>query len=137
MGIVTGRQGVIWAGTLGWVLLAYPILPAVIYGLFFTRANNRGGTVPGAADNLSACGIAVALCRFLVQHPEHIPADTEIRFITFGGEEAGLRGSRRYVERHLRELKLLDARLVNVETVAHPDIVILSSEASGTVQNSP
>ena len=135
--VFTGRADRLRPGGLVWVLLAYPIVPAVIYGLFFNRGRQGGGTVPGAADNLSACAVAVALCRFLVRHPDHIPADTEVRFITFGSEEAGMRGSRRYVERHREELRNLDARLLNVETVAHTDIVILSSEASGTVRNSP
>ena len=96
----------------------------------------NGGTVPGAADNLSASAIAVALCRFLVEHPSFIPDDTEIRFISFGGEEAGLRGSRRYVERHLDELKRLDAHLLNFETVAHPEIGIMTTDLGG-VKNSP
>jgi aminopeptidase YwaD len=72
-----------------------------------------------------------------VQNPSYIPADTEIRFVSFGSEEAGLRGSRRYVERHLDELKRLDTRLLNIETVAHPEIAILTSDVNGTVKNSP
>ena len=93
--------------------------------------------MPGAADNLSASALAVAMCRFLVQNPSYIPDDTEIRFVSFGSEEAGLRGSRRYVERHLDELKRLDARLLNFETVAHPEITILTSDMNGAVKNSP
>ena len=93
--------------------------------------------MPGAADNLSASALSVAMCRFLVKNPSYIPADTEIRFVSFGSEEAGLRGSRRYVERHLDELKRLDARLLNFETVAHPEIDILTSDVNGTVKNSP
>jgi Zn-dependent M28 family amino/carboxypeptidase len=77
------------------------------------------------------------MCRFLVKNPSYIPANTEIRFVSFGSEEAGLRGSRRYVERHLEELKRLDARLLNFETVAHPEIAILASDVNGTVKNSP
>jgi len=92
--------------------------------------------VPGAADNLSACALVVTMCRFLSQYPSYIPADTEIRFVSFGSEEAGLRGSRRYVERHLDELKSLDTQLLNFETVAYPEILILSSDGSGTVKNS-
>ena len=80
------------------------------------QGRENGGTVPGAADNLSASALAVAMCRFLVKNPSYIPDDTEIRFISFGSEEAGLRGSRRYVERHLDELKRLDARLLNFES---------------------
>ena len=93
--------------------------------------------MPGAADNLSACALAVTMCRFLVKNPSYIPDDTEIRFISFGSEEAGCRGSRRYVERHLDELKWMDARLLNFETVAHPEMTILTSDANGTLKNSP
>ena len=72
-----------------------------------------------------------------MRNPSCIPEDTEIRFITFGGEEAGYRGSRRYVQRHLDELKRLDVRLLNYETITHPEIAILTSETNGTVKNSP
>jgi aminopeptidase YwaD len=79
----------------------------------------------------------VAMCRFLVKNPAYIPDDTEIRFLSFGSEEAGCRGSRRYVARHLDELKRLDARLLNYETIAHPEPIVLTSETNGTVKNSP
>jgi Zn-dependent M28 family amino/carboxypeptidase len=76
------------------------------------------------------------MCRFLVQNPSFIPVGTEIRFITFGSEEAGVRGSRRYVQQHLEELQRMDARLLNFETIVHPEIAILTSEVNGTVKNS-
>jgi len=136
-GMITGNADIVRIGTLGWVMLAYPIAPSIVYGMFFNRGRKNGGTVPGAADNLSASALAVAMCRFLVNNPTYIPADTEIRFISFGSEEAGYRGSRRYVERHLDELKRLDARLLNFETVAHPEITIFTADANGTVKNSP
>lgn len=110
---------------------------AVIVGVFFTHGRTGGGIVPGAVDNLAASALAVALSRFLVMHPADIPADTEVRFVSFGSEEAGLRGSRRYVERHRDELRRLDARLLNFETVAHPEIAILTSDVNGTVRNAP
>lgn len=137
VGVISGNEGVIRAGTLGWVLLVYPIVPAMIYALFLTRGKKNGGIVPGAADNLSACAVMVAMCRFLVKNPDHIPADTEICFISFGSEEAGLRGSKRYVERHLDELKQLDTRVLNYEIVAYPEISIMVSDVNGTVKNSP
>lgn len=135
-GAIAGRDALIRAGTLGWVLLAYPMVPAIVFGLFFNRGRRNGGTVPGAVDNLSACGLAVALCRFLVRNPTCIPADTEIRFVTFGSEEAGLRGSRRYVERHLAELTRLDARVLNIEMAAHPETTITTTDVRG-VKNAP
>ncbi|HEX7974815.1 MAG TPA: M28 family peptidase [Anaerolineales bacterium] len=137
MGVITGNAGLVRSGTLGWVLLAYPILPASVFGLFFNRGRQNGGTVPGAADNLAASALGVAMCRFLVNNPAYIPPETEIRFISFGSEEAGLRGSRRYVARHLAELRRLDARLLNFEVVADPEIAILTSDVNGTVKNSP
>jgi Zn-dependent M28 family amino/carboxypeptidase len=63
--------------------------------------------------------------------------DTEIRFISFGSEEAGVRGSRHYVQRHLGELKSLEARLLNYETVAYPEIAICTADMNGAVKNSP
>ncbi len=136
-GLITDNSDIVHLGTLGWIIMVYPIVPAIIFVMFWHQRGVKGGIVPGAMDNLSACAITVAMCRFLVKNPAHIPDDTEIRFITFGSEEAGLRGSRRYVERHLDELKCLDARTLNYEMVVHPEIAILTSEVNGTVKNSP
>lgn len=136
-GVVMGAAGLVQVGTLSGVLLAYPVLSSAVLMLFFITGRKNGGNVPGAADNLSACGVVVAACRFLAENPEYVPADTEIRFVTFGSEEAGLRGSRRYVERHREELKRLDARLLNLEIVADTEIGILTSEINGSVKNSP
>jgi aminopeptidase YwaD len=137
MGIVTGNGDLVRIGTLGWVMLACPIIPSVIFAVFFNMGRKNGGTVPGAVDNLSGSALAIAMCRFLVKNPSYIPADTEIRFVSFGSEEAGVRGSRRYVERHLDELKQLDARVLNFEMVAHPEISVLATDVNGTVKNSP
>ncbi len=136
-GIITGNENMVQIGTMGWAMLAYPIAPAIIFALFFNRGRKNGGNVPGAVDNLAASALTVAMCRFLAKNPSYIPDDTEIRFVSFGSEEAGLRGSRRYVERHLDELQRLDARLLNFEMVANPEIAILTSDANGFVKNSP
>ena len=136
-GLILGNKAVVAFGTIGWVLLVFPIVPAMIFVLFLNRGRKNGGIVPGAADNLSACAVSAAMCRFWVTNSDFIPDDTEIRFISFGSEEAGLRGSRRYVERHLDELKRLDARVLNYEIIAHPVISILTSDVNGTVKNSP
>jgi protein-S-isoprenylcysteine O-methyltransferase Ste14 len=134
--VVSGNEPLIRISTFGWILFVYPILPAIVFTIFFARGRENGGRVPGAADNLSGCALVVAMCRFLVDNPSCIPEDTEIRFITFGSEEAGVRGSRRYVQRHLGELQRADARLLNFETIVDPEVAILTSEANGIVKNS-
>lgn len=137
LGVIAANPAIVRVGTLGWIALVYPIVPSILFALFFEGRRKNGGTVPGAVDNLAASALAVAVCRFLVQHPAFIPDEVEVRFVSFGSEEAGYRGSRRYVARHLDELQRLDVRLLNCEMAAHPEITILSSEANGTVKNSP
>lgn len=137
LGMITDNAAVMHAGTLEWVLLACPIAPAIIFALFFTRKGKDGGNVPGAADNFSASALSVEMCRFLARNTSYISAGIEIRFISFRAEEAGCRGSRRYLKYHLNELKRLDARMLNTETIASQEFVILSSEINGTVKNSP
>ncbi len=137
VGLVIGNEAVARAGTIEWIVLVYPIVPAMIYATILTQGKKNGGIVPGAADNLSACAVAVALCRYLEENPAIIPDDTEVRIITFGSEEAGCRGSKRYVDRHLAELKQLDTRLLNYEIIAYPEISILSSDLNGTVKYTP
>jgi Peptidase family M28 len=137
LGVLFNSQAMVGLGTIGWVVLVFPIIPAMFYALFLTRGKKNGGIVPGAADNLSACGVVVAMSRYLAQHPSEIPDDTEVRFITFGSEEVGLRGSRRFVARHLEELKRLDVRVLNYEIIAYPEISILEREVNGTVKCSP
>lgn len=124
-------------GIAGWLVLGCLVAPAIVVGSLFTRGRRGGGNVPGAVDNLAACAITVALCKFLVEHPDEIPRDTEIRFITFGAEEAGTRGSRRYVARHRDELARLDARLLNLEMVGDPVITIFTSDLNRRVKHSP
>ncbi len=136
-GLVIGNELVVRTGTLGWLILIFPIGPAMVYAAFLTQGKKNGGIVPGAADNLSASAVTVAMCRFLVENPEYIPEETELRFISFGSEEAGCRGSKRYVTRHLDELQRMDTRVLNYEIVAHPVISILASDLNGFVKYSP
>ena len=137
IGVILGNEEVIRLGTLGWLLMVFPIGPAIIYAAFLNGGMQDGGVVPGAADNLSACGVVVAMSRYLANNPSDIPDETEIRFITFGSEEAGLRGSRRYVKAHLDELKALDTRLMNYEIIAYPEIAILAADVNGTLKFFP
>jgi len=92
-------------------------IPALIGLFFFVSGDKKANTVPGAVDNLSAVAVVLGLGRYLKEHKELIPPNTEIRLISFGCEEAGLRGAYRYVEAHLEELKQYDAVDINMDGV--------------------
>ena len=72
---------------------------------FFVSPGEKANKVPGAVDNLSAVSIVLGVGRYLRKHPDLIPPNTEVRLISFGCEEAGLRGAYRYAEAHLKELQ--------------------------------
>lgn len=137
IGIALDLPGWVSYGGIGKMALIMPIIPAAFFAFFFLGTGKNGGQVPGAADNLSGSMLTVAVGRILMRHPELIPDNTEIRLISFGCEEAGMRGSRRYVERHLDELKESDAMFFNIETVADTVVNIMKSDCNGLCKNSP
>lgn len=61
---------------------------------------------PGAMDNASGTALLLALARYIVVHPQRY----SIAFLAFSGEEAGLLGSRHYVDHPwfpLKKIKML------------------------------
>ncbi|MCK4380421.1 MAG: M28 family peptidase [Candidatus Lokiarchaeota archaeon] len=112
-------------------LLIIGAIPLVIL-LFFVTPGKRANKVPGAVDNLSAVAIVLGIGRFLKNHKEVIPKNTEIRLISFGCEEAFLRGAYRYVEAHLEELKNYDAECVNLDTIQSIDYLTFSDKEPTT-----
>ena len=98
------------------ILSIIGIVPLI--GLFFfVTPGERANRVPGAVDNLSADAIVLGMGKFLKEHPEYIPKNTEIRLISFGCEEAGLRGAYRYVEKHLEEFRKKNVECVNMDAI--------------------
>jgi len=101
-------------------LVIIGIIP-ITFLFFFVTPGKKANKVPGAVDNLSAVAIILAIGRFLKNHKELIPKNTEIRLISFGCEEAFLRGAYRYVESHLEELRNYDAECVNLDGIQSID----------------
>ncbi|MBN2154087.1 MAG: M28 family peptidase, partial [Candidatus Lokiarchaeota archaeon] len=101
--------------------------PAMVLLWFFTSSGERGNVVPGAVDNLSAVAVVLAIGRHVRKHPEIVPAGTEIRLISFGCEEAALRGARRFVEAHRPELEHSDFQLVNMDGLQSPKSFMIFS----------
>ncbi|MFW9999227.1 MAG: M28 family metallopeptidase [Candidatus Hodarchaeota archaeon] len=99
--------------------------PFIILLYFFVPLGDKGNVVPGAADNLSSCSVILGLGRYLKRNREVIPPNTEIRLISFGCEEVGLRGSYRYVEAHYEELKKYNTLIVNMDGLEKPDHIYI------------
>lgn len=112
-------------------------IPAFIGLFLFVSPGEKANKVPGAVDNLSAVAIILALAQYLKTNKEIIPNNTEIKLISFGCEEAGLRGAYRYVENHYNELKMLDAECVNLDAIQSKNkISIIDFEPSTRTKHS-
>ena len=112
--------------------MIFPI--GIIFGLFFTERGRDGGKVPGAVDNLSGVSLAINVGKILKKNPEIHPPHTEVRIISFGAEEASIRGSSAYVRRHFKELKDHDVVCFNFESIAHPEITIYKSDLNNSLK---
>jgi Zn-dependent M28 family amino/carboxypeptidase len=55
---------------------------------------------------------------------EKFPKKTQVRLISFAGEEAGLRGAKRYLKRHKEQLKRNNVKMVNMDSIAESGKVI-------------
>ena len=115
---IVGFTSILYVPTLVILIIS---IPCFITVFFFVPLGDKGNVVPGAVDNLSSCSVIVGLSRFLKSNKEVIPDNTEIRLISFGCEESGLRGSYRYTEAHLNELIKHDTLVVNMDGLETPD----------------
>jgi len=120
------------------VLILFLIgIPALIGLFFFVSFGEKANKVPGAVDNLSAVAIVLALGKILKKNKEIVPNNTEIRLISFGCEEAGLRGAFRYVDKHFDELKRLDAECINMDGIhSKNNVSIIDFEPSTRTKHS-
>ncbi len=91
------------------------LLPVVGAYMFFHTYN----PVPGAFDNLSGVAIVLGIGKYLSENKEEFwPKNTRVYLISFAGEEAGLRGAKRYVKKHYEQLKDEHTKVVNIDSVA-------------------
>ena len=113
-----------------WLLIigAIPLLTL----FFFVTPGKRANKVPGAVDNLSAIAVILGIGRYLKNYKEIILENTEIRIISFGSEEAFLRGAYRYVEAHLEELQKYDTEFINLDAIQSKDNISFSDKEPTT-----
>lgn len=88
-----------------------------LVGQFFFFISHRG--TPGAGDNLVASvGLTKLAEKFHIQRVENQGLQhTRLLFISFDGEESGIRGSDAFVRAHLLELKNTPTYVINLESL--------------------
>lgn len=82
--------------------------------------------VDGAQDNLTGVAMAVEMAKVFSQHKlQH----TRLRLISFGSEEAALRGSTAYATAHKQQLLQENAFLFNLDTIKEKEhLTVVTSE---------
>jgi len=91
----------------------------IIIALFFFVSTKA---TPGAIDNLSALAPVVCIAKILKEwkqnHPELLPKETEIKIVSLGSEEIGLRGASAFCNKHSKDFNQIDTTAVNCESIS-------------------
>lgn len=85
----------------------------------------RGATVPGANDNLTAVAVIVALAEALAAEPLE---GLRVQLVSVGAEEVLQGGIYGYCERHLADMDRERTFFLNVETVGGPSLALIEGE---------
>ena len=86
----------------------------------------RAPVTPGANDNLSGVAGLVRLAELLRNDPP--PPDTRVLLVSCGAEEALQEGVRAFIARHGHELDPAATRVLNLETIGSPRLIMLEGE---------
>ncbi len=89
-------------------------------------------SVPGANDNLSALAVCLSAARY-VSIPTNTLKHSELWIVSFGCEEIGIRGSKRFVAKYHEQLK--HAYSINLDLVGGQDchMNIVTKEEMGAI----
>lgn len=109
-------------------------IPLVLPFFRFTRYEFS----PGAGDNLIAVAIAGEVARIITderQSGNEMLQHTELKIISFDAEEAGVRGSRDYCEKHEEQLKSTKTYVFNMDSIFYAnEFHFFSSDLNGLVK---
>ena len=70
------------------------------YWLSIYLSWDKNKASPGAMDNLTGCALAIAVTGYFKKNPDKAPENCRIICMGFGSEEAGLKGSMAFCEKH-------------------------------------
>jgi Peptidase family M28 len=85
----------------------------------------RSPVVAGANDNLSAVAVLLALAEELAERP---PAGVRLLLLSTGSEESFMEGMRGFVRRHRAELDRARTRVIALECVGSPHLILIEGE---------
>jgi hypothetical protein len=105
-------------------------IPIILVYIFFHSYN----PVLGAFDNLSGVAVLLGIAKYLSENKDNdemFPKNTKVHLISFAGEEAGLRGAKRYVKNHFEELTSHPTTVVNMDSIAKKNFVVIHNKESG------
>lgn len=112
-------------------IIIFPIGTILVIILALYLRSNK--VVFGANDNLTAVAAILECGRFLSQNkPDH----TEIWLISFAGEEH-MRGSKRFVSLHQKELQKRQGLLLNLECLSADLFLVATAENMFLAKHSP
>jgi len=113
------------------------LTPIVGLFLFFTSWK----PVPGACDNMSAVSVVAGLGKYLGEAKrsgDWFPERTEVVLLATSSEEASMRGAKRFVRRHLKELKATPTYALCLEMIVNEDsLEVLEGESSTGARHDP
>jgi hypothetical protein len=94
----------------------------------------RSPVVPGANDNLSAVAVVVELARLLQERPV---SGVRVLLVSTGSEESFLEGMRGFLRRHRDDLPPGSTRMVCVECVGSPELMLIEGEGMVRMRDYP
>lgn len=114
-------------------ILQLVLIPFFIAICFFI---NWRCIVDGANDNLTACYISMGVLKDMAERDFRYE-NTEVCCLIVGSEEAGLRGSLAYAERHKKELTDIETVTIAMDTMNEIEVLeIYTQGQTGTVRDS-
>ena len=111
-------------------------IATIPYFLFLYKYIISDIPVIGANDNLSALAVCLAVAKHF-SHDKNRLKNSELWIVSFGCEEIGIRGSKRFVSKYLNEIK--DAYHINLDLVGEKGcrLFIDTKEEMGTIKLLP
>jgi hypothetical protein len=103
-----------------WNLVVIPFVPGFYFVSQYITWKKTDGS-PGAMDDLGGIAITRWLASYFREHPDLMPADCRFVYVLYGCEEAGLKGSHAFVEKHKGDLLAGNCSVILVDGVSDFD----------------